>query len=372
MKKKVLVLYSEFGNGHLAVAKALKEGLVQQVYLHNGKKEQNPQTTKLIEKIYLDFFTKNASNILISNLYGFLFWSGNKIPPIVHYAIQKTGYKAVNKLIKQYKPDLIICTYPYKIKTNLPIITIITDYGFANSWKSNPNETYFVTDNNVKLDLIKKGIKKDKIYITGIPVNKTFDLCNNNSKITTILFNLGARGQYQTSRLIKCLENLKEKDLQIQVICGKNHKLYNKLLTLYNNQENLKIYPFVTNMEELIAQSDLVITKAGGISITECIQAQKPMIINKNQSLKGQEEFNVKFIHKNKLGLVTKEQTMFQTIEQVCSNNLLYNELKTNIINLKQQYQTQNYQELIKELLDKENIWVIISWFLKLKTLKAP
>lgn len=349
--KKILILYSEFGMGHKTCAKYLANKLDGQVYIHNAKQEQNPFMTKFIEKGYNDFFTKNAHNKIISNTYGFLFWIVHKSNFLIKNCVQKTGAKSVHKLIKKYNPDIIVCAYPYKIKTNIPILMMVTDYDIAPSWICNEGEHYLISSEKIKKTLINKNIEEEKIFYTGIPIDDKFYNEENNESVKNILFNLGARGQFKLKNIISNIDNLKKYDFNITIICGKNEKLFNKLNKLYENKKNITIYPYVNNIEQIIKDNDIVITKAGGISISENIVAQKPMIINKTQSLKGQEHYNINFVKDNNLGLISDEKDIYKTILKYYNDNKLYKNTINNLKEQKEKYNEQNVNTIINNIL---------------------
>src|SRR5699024_6141719 len=145
---------------------------------------------------------------------------------------------------------------------------------------------------------------KENIFITGIPLSPEFDQDNESQELKSILFNLGARGQVKILDVKKWIDYSLNKNLKVSVLCGKNEEIYEGLKIIY--EDEIKIYPFTDKVPEILKENDVVITKAGGLSVTESIMSETPIIINLDQSLKGQEKTNYDYIVENDLGITTK------------------------------------------------------------------
>lgn len=90
-------------------------------------------------------------------------------------------------------------------------------------------------------------------------------------------------------------------DVQIIALPGKNKELFNKLKKVKEKfGKNLKTIGFTNEVHELMFLSDLVVTKPGGLSTSECIALKKPMLLI--NPIPGQEEFNAQNIEERKLG----------------------------------------------------------------------
>lgn len=353
---KVLIFFANYGNGHIQVAKTIENILNNGkniVKVFNAKKMDNKYLTELTEYCYNDILTKNASNKLFKEIFDLSFKLASKSEKISYYGVKKGGHKTMTQLIDVENPDLIITTFPYAIPKNAPrTISIITDYGFSNTWYDKRIDYYFVATEFVKKQVQKK--KKKDIFVTGIPIPDSFFNQNTATKIRTVLFNLGARGQFSKKNLKKAIKKSLEKNLVITVICGKNKKLFQELSEEFIEEEKVMIYGYVTNMAQLLKKNDLVITKAGGISVTECIASGKPMIINKSQSLKGQESFNCKYISKEELGLLGEEKEIGHLIQKLTDNQALYMRFANNIKKVKVANQSSHIRRILDNIQNDE------------------
>ncbi len=343
---KTLIVYTNFGNGHKSAAYNISSQLEGDIFLHNTRRESSPRMTKLIEFLYEDVFLKRPENKILNFIYGFLYKLVNSSQLILDLFVVKTSNKRVRTLINKYDPDLVIFTFPQKIKTDKNVLVTLTDYSFDNCWFLGENYYYTVNDQKMKNDLVKKGAKKDKVFITGIPIKKEYDMENKSKEIKSILFNLGAKGYCNYNVLCNNIDALLSEGFLIEVMCGNNNDMFNNLNKCYGNK--IVIYPFVNGVNKILEKNDLIVSKAGGLSITECIYATKPVILNSTQSLSGQEEGNLNFVLENKIGKVCKDKEISDCIKDLDKNEYL--EMVKNIKEMKNNYKKLDIIDIVKEV----------------------
>ena len=320
--KKILIFYGSYGGGHLAAAKAI-EAHLKETY----KDDVDILTVDCIE--YINKYINKVSTDAYKEL-------AKKAPWIWKHVYNNSQYGAIshistttnrlmsyklNQLIKEYRPDLIISTHPFstqmcailkeKKKISCKIATILTDYHIHAQWlvKYQFIDYFFVSNDQMKVDMIAEGVKADKIYVTGIPVSerfsgkfddyKTYEEFGLSPDRKTILFFAGGEfglGRNNTYMTLKALIRL-YKNVQVVAISGKNKKMnrrFKELVEMTESQDRVKILEYTNKVPELMHISIGVITKAGGLTISECLVANKPIcIIN---PIPGQEEENADFL----------------------------------------------------------------------------
>ncbi|MCA9398135.1 MAG: hypothetical protein KC618_00180, partial [Candidatus Omnitrophica bacterium] len=148
------------------------------------------------------------------------------------------------------------------------------------------------------------GIDSFRVFATGIPTNEKFsrnyDISNLKERfelkedVFTVLIATGSFGIGPIEAIIKAL-----KGFQIIVVCGHNKKLYAKLSA--HKTDLVKVFGLVDNMHELMAVSDIMVTKPGGLSISEALVSQLPMVFF--NAIPGQESNNVKVLKKHGVGV---------------------------------------------------------------------
>ncbi|SKB49446.1 processive 1,2-diacylglycerol beta-glucosyltransferase [Acetoanaerobium noterae] len=280
--------------------------------------------------------------------------------------------KKLMSILKKQKPNFIICTHPFigellelteiyeYVKSeeglNACILTVVTDYVVHPSWLNDASDFFiFASDrlkyflNEVKPELLEKDENDNvKAKFFGIPIKDSFN--NTYDKIElrknhvflkenydflaydyalgdkfTYLIMGGGYGignikdyvklliEHENNSSINLHSSSRHNELSnILVVCGNNQELYDEILNLkkekdYNNQ--IMVLGFVKNIDEIMKMSDVIITKPGGISITEAMACRLPIVIR--EYLPGQEERNTEFLLNNNLGIYTAEDSSF-------------------------------------------------------------
>lgn len=344
--KKILIFYGSYGGGHLSAAKSIRDYIEKnysdsQVELVDCVEYVNKLFNKLTTKAYKDF-SKNARWIWKHLYYDSESGSLSRICN----TINRLMAIKLNRLIQEFQPDLIISTHPFssqmcailkgKGKLNCKVATILTDYAPHNQWlvKSEFIDYYFVAQQGMVDDLVSRGVNKDKIHVTGIPLSSRFLQSYNKQKIledygltsdkNTILFFAGGEfgfGKDKTfNRLKAIIDNLP--NLQVVAVAGKNEKMkerFDELVKTTRTESNVKILSFTNQVPELMSVSDLVITKPGGLTTTESLASGLPLIII--DPLPGQEEENAEFIENSGAGIWVKDSDNIETILLNIFNN---------------------------------------------------
>ena len=93
------------------------------------------------------------------------------------------GRKTLANLVKEFNPDIIINTFPMvvvpeflkKTGSPIPMVNVLTDFGLHNNWTHEGIKRYYVASDDLKAEMVKKGISSDKIKVTGIPIQSSFE-----------------------------------------------------------------------------------------------------------------------------------------------------------------------------------------------------
>ena len=299
--KKILIFYGSYGGGHLSAARSIKE------YIDTNYSNTETCIVDCIEYINkaLNKVTTKAYSEMATNAH----WMWKK----VYYGAedgtfakfndktQKMLSIKLNKLIQNYKPDLIISTHPFsshmcailkkKKKISLKIATVMTDYAPHNQWLMYPAyiDYFFVAHDGMKDSLLEKGIRENQIKVTGIPLSNKFLANYDKEKILsefnlspkkrTVLFFAGGEQGFGKDKIFNILKILIDSfpALQIIVISGKNEKIkqqFDELVLQTNSNNTVKVLEYTNKIPELMSVSDLVITKPGGLTTTESLASR--------------------------------------------------------------------------------------------------
>lgn len=353
MPKKILILSLSAGSGHVRAADSLREEACNSypdiIVEHHDLIEFVNQPLKLVYRDFYLFVTKNAPLV-----WGYLYKTSNS--PIVRETFHATSHMQailasnLAHYIKIFKPDAIVCTHFVcaevtesilkKYNLEIPISIVITDYQIHHLWIVNGVEHYFVATDAMKKDLVAAGIDANCITVSGIPISpavtstqRTLHLYshfNLKQERPVVLALSGGFGLQDISSIIESLSTSKL-SLQICAVAGSNTNLKEKLKVLrIPSHINLHVYSFIPAIHELYALADVVISKAGGLTVSECIARELPLIITK--PLPGQEAANAKFLHAHKAALQIKESyEALNKTHRILTNSALRNELIKNM-----------------------------------------
>ena len=314
--KKVLILYAEAGHGHMASAKAISEALQEKdpvviVKLVNVLDFADPVYRKVFVDGYHYISEKRPS--FWKMLYkSFNRKAAHKLPTLIsRISVEK---KFIN-FIKDFSPDFIVSTHPLPMllvsdskEKNLIDITsslVVTDFGCHSFWVNEEVNFYFVATDEVGKCLAGFGVSQDKVIATGIPIALKFSQkfnkqdvlrkLNLNPTKKTILI---AGGQFNYADIKQVVYGLKEKNsqqVQFIIVAGRHQELAKALnKDSLKNDPDVRAFGFIDNMEELMAASDLIFSKAGGLTVSESMAMQLPLVIHK--IIPGQEEDNARYL----------------------------------------------------------------------------
>lgn len=336
---KILIFYGSYGGGHLSAARNIKDFIENnysdcEVLLVDCIEYINKLLNKVTTKAYTDF-SRNARWIWKQIYYG----SENGSLSKISNSINKVMAIKLNKLIQEFKPDLIISTHPFssqmcailkkKQKINCHLATVMTDYAPHSQWLVAHEfvDYYFVAHEGMREDLIKRGVDSKKIFATGIPLSNRFLLSYDKEKILseynlsidkkTILFFAGGEFGFGKDKTFNMLKSIIDNFpyLQVIAIAGRNVKIkerFDKLVSSTNSGNTVKILSYTNQVPELMSVADLVITKPGGLTTTESLASGLPLIVI--DPLPGQEEENAKFVEKNGAGIWIRKNDNIEKI----------------------------------------------------------
>lgn len=349
----VIILTGRFGMGHYSAAAAIKQEI---------ERERNDVNVEIIDIIefLMPLIMKivyGVFNILVrrwSNLYNSL----NKVSGRYSNAPFKSVFiKKLDTLIDDYSPDLVISTLPisskyisaYKDirKSCLPLYTCITDISTHNEWIADNTDLYFVGAEKVKLSLMKKGIPSDKIEIVGIPVKQSFK--NNKSLISLrsqkeILIMGGGLGLIPfVDELLGSLDIVS--DVKTTVITGNNYKMYHELKNKYLN---INVIGYTDKVHEFMQKADIILSKAGGITIFEAIYSEIPLLVIK--PFLEQEKSNAAYVEAEQIGKViwNKNKDIILEIRALLQDEDAIDEMKKNMRKVKQKISQISISDIIR------------------------
>lgn len=323
--KTILLLSVSAGAGHARAAEAIRAYAAQAdptcTLIHLDVMDY---VTSGFRKIYTDFYLQLVNRA--PTLWGYLYNFTNEAKrdssmEKLRRSVERWNAKALLREIQKLQADAIICTHflPAEMLARLitrqelacPVWVQVTDFDLHRMWVQTGMAGYFAANDEVAFRMRASGIPAEQIHVTGIPIMPAFsqrldrEICAKElgldpHKLTFMLMGGGA-GLGNLDELAARLLDLEldskacDSAFQLIVLAGKN------IPTLLALQALAKHYPdrlfpvgFSSQVERLMTCSDLIITKPGGLTTSECLALGLPMIVN--APIPGQEERNADYV----------------------------------------------------------------------------
>lgn len=361
---KILILTGSYGNGHLKVSKTLKEAFIKngcnEIVESDLYLDAHPLLTKASKYLFLKAFTRGQ------RIYGKLYYAANKDKKFLKKAdfMNNFGMKTLKSLVNIEKPDIIVNTFPMlvvpefrkKSGAQIPIVNVITDYVLHKNWIHTEVDKYYVASEDLKRKLVDKGIPIKKVFVTGIPVESSFEEEADKTMIfqsfgldkdkPVTLISAGAYG------VMKDLGDVLNRLLTIQnhqvvVVCGKNSKLKAEITTQFGTNPNVRILGFTNRMSDLMKIASVMVTKPGGITLSEALSVQVPLVLY--GGVPGQEIGNALFFEKNGAAVVVNHcNELVENIEKLIHNDYLRKSIQHN---MKAMYHAYSAEVICKDVM---------------------
>ncbi len=356
---KIIILTASYGNGHLQVANSLYHECVKRgfknVNICNLYSESHPFFSELTENLYKKSFTFGKQ------FYKLFYYGTNRIQSkkLLRW-YYNYGFKRLTYLIQIEKPDILINTFPinavpeFRRRTGkvIPTFNVITDYCLHRLWLHDDIDRYYVSTDQLKSKILSEGVFHSKVVVSGIPIRPAFSevkdkrLLYRKYGLTTdkeiILILGGAQGVFSKMKEI-CETLLQNTNHQIAVVCGKNLTLRNDLAPLVSKySERFRPFGYVERIDELYRLASVMVTKPGGITLTEATAIGTPVILYK--PVPGQERENALFFtHEGAAITVHNQDDLFDSIVTLLRNK----ERQMSINSSLKRLHLQNSQQII-------------------------
>lgn len=314
MKNVLFLPFLNIPSGHQQTADALMDGLLQlDQDIHCEKMDLLSSKFGKMERVISSFYLQWIGRFpkSYSHMYSWSVLADRKYEKrYFHY--EALFLRHLKKIIDDFHPRMIVCTHALpsyllarlkaSFQMNIPVINVYTDYFIHHLWGKKEIDYHFVAHSYMKDYLREKGVKEEQIFVTGIPVHPKFT--KEEDRLRGMRFHCGLISGGSTG--IGSLEMITEKirrddDIHYFVLCGKNKKLYERLI----KQNNPRITPlsYISSreqMNDLYNRVDFIMTKPGGATVSECLYKKLPIFVY--HTLPGQEEIN--FEKLKKFGMV--------------------------------------------------------------------
>jgi processive 1,2-diacylglycerol beta-glucosyltransferase len=216
--------------------------------------------------------------------------------------------------MRSFKPDVVLCTHymPLEIVGRLkakgrgrfaPLtVSVVTDFEAHALWMEPGVDLYCVAAEETKARLVARGAAAEHVLVTGIPIARKFSVgvdleavrkrMGLRDDLPVLLVLGGGLGLGPVAEILGELNKLAT-PVQVVVVCGRNEELRRELAA-QERRHPTHVLGFVTCMHEIMAVSDLVLTKPGGLTTSEALAMGKPLFVL--NPIPGQEAANSDFL----------------------------------------------------------------------------
>lgn len=327
MKRKILILTADAGFGHRSTANAIAKAFE----LNYGDSAEVTIVNPLDDPKAPSFLRSAESDYdKLAREWPQFYKLGYKMSDMamttsateISYVI--LIYDIIAKLMRQYEPDVVVVTFPtyqyplaaYRRLTGdtTPMAAIVTDLvSLQRMWFSQAADLCLVPT-QIAADLaLERGLDPESIHVTGLPVNPLLAEAPDSKRAAREAlgwdpdkFTVLAVGSKRVERLDTFVDLLNHTgfDLQIVAVAGGSDELYGKFEAI-DWHVAAHTYNFVKNMPDMLHAADCVMTKAGGLIVTESLACGLPMFLI--QVIPGQETGNAELITLEGAGDLTLE-----------------------------------------------------------------
>lgn len=314
----VVIFSASFGGGHQSAAVAIADYL----------SARYPDDVAAETVDFFERFTPNLNTLakfayqqsvqFFPHLYGTFFELTNRYPdsPVARELAQ-VGFESAREFLAERRPHAVVATYPIagsvaaEAKERLlaegaddrPMpycATVITDWGAHAQWVHPATDDYFVASRDMKEALASQGVAWDAVHATGIPIRQGFsDLPSKQEARAklgledrfTVLVMGGGAGWGIIRELAQATAEL---GVQVVAIAGHSERVFGQLKEVARRYRRVRALGWTDAVPELMAASDVLLGKAGGITVAEAAAAGLPQVVV--SPIPGQEVYNVDFL----------------------------------------------------------------------------
>lgn len=254
----------------------------------------------------------------------------------VTQALSDRACKELFDVYESFNPDVVVCSHNmaaqiassvYALgKSNAVRIGIVTDYTLHPYWRGVHLDALVTPSEQLTYSVVQAGIPESIIRPIGIPINPKFNNVIEKSDarvqvgvpdMPTVLIMGGSMGHGDVVTAIEKLDQL-PLDFQMIVVCGSNEKLKARLDEM-NPAKRLTVLGFANNVDVLMSAADLIVTKPGGLTVSESIAKSLPMVLI--DPIPGQEDRNMDFLTNHGMAMRTgKYLPVDSVVWQLLSN----------------------------------------------------
>jgi processive 1,2-diacylglycerol beta-glucosyltransferase len=315
---RIAILHATAGSGHKSAAVAIARAIGTRA---PGAQVREVDTLVFASRFYRSTYAQgyNAMAQRAPRLWGGLYWLWgqqrvNKSAGPAREALDRLALRGLVRVVERERPDAIVCThflpvealYPIRGRGRLdvPLFVVITDFTAHPLWAYPHVDRYFVASDEVAAQLAGHGVPRERIEVSGIPVDPRFATTHDRATLRArfgfsnekplVLVMGGGGGVGPIEDLAERLASLPAAP-QVLVLCGTNARLRRTIDGMAPAfAGRLRTMAFTTDVDLLLEASDMVVSKAGGLTCAEALVKHTPLVVYRPTP--GHEVANANFL----------------------------------------------------------------------------
>jgi processive 1,2-diacylglycerol beta-glucosyltransferase len=369
----VLFLSAAVGVGHTAAAQAVRAALeARDPGIETQTVDSYRYAASIFSKVVADGYIGMVKTV--PQVYSYIYDRAERATHVPAFRRYVSRYTAANlrKLVDERKPDLVVCTHAFpcgvmseykrQFDPDLPVVGIVTDFVVHPFWIYTNIDAYSVATPEMRTALTTRGVLSERVLLSGIPVDTRFatprlpvdalraelDLPRD-KKLVLIMG--GGVGIGPLDKMMRALDSV-DVPLAAAVIVGRNKALERRVTAVAERTAYpLRVFGFVNNVFDYMHASDVLLTKPGGLTSSEALAAEVPMIFVK--PLPGQEERNTRYLVTRHAAIRARgERQLADAVSDVLTSDERREKLLENAATIRHPDASKRVAERICELLD--------------------
>ena len=301
-RARILILTASIGSGHMRAAEAIRAALAAhpkagaiQVDVVDFMAREVSTIHYLMKRIYLTMLR------FVPDLYDVFFRIAGKNTSggIVRNAFAQVMVRTMGRIIRAYEPDLVIATHPFpegaaslwraRHGGNYALAVLLTDYAVHAIWLVRGVDMYFVATGVMADEMAERGFLTSVVRVTGIPIARADYLLSRqeaqkkaglSENLPTLLLRGGGLGLGGIDLTLTALEMV-DRRLAILVVAGHNAVLEAHARDIARtSRHDIHVFAYTDDVAVLMRAADLLITKPGGLTISEAFAAGLPLLLH--------------------------------------------------------------------------------------------
>ncbi|HEU5323964.1 MAG TPA: glycosyltransferase, partial [Methylomirabilota bacterium] len=295
---RILILTASYGSGHNEAARSLALGFARQgataTVVDHFRELVHPLFERASRRLYLALLRR--APILWGGAYALGDWLPSDSP--LAFGVTRLGVSRLAALLDRLAPDAVVTVHatPAAALSALaaegrrlpPHTTVVTDFVAHSQWIARGIDRYCVAADEVGREFVARGIPRERVVVTGVPLRPQFEVAVDSIEARrelalrldapVLLVMAGSHGG--TGRLPDVVHALDRLPGPVQgvVVTGHDRRLAARLQRIPGSGRT-RVLGYVTEVRTLMAAADLLVTKAGGMTLAEAMAAELPMLL---------------------------------------------------------------------------------------------